>query len=178
MTRFKLALPLAIIVTLYASQAQAWFFIFPLPNLSKPPALQRIIDTLEKSIETKAIAYVSEDKAFGGKQWAWGHHTSGATQKETEEIAMRACENTLRNLRSQTVGGKALYEFGDKKCELHSFANPYVAPLPTSVPSPALGLKPGDSIETKLLELKVLREKNLITQEEHDQMRQNVLKSF
>ena len=45
--------------------ASAFFFIIPIPNLAKPPALNALIEALEKSEETKAVAYVSEDKTFG-----------------------------------------------------------------------------------------------------------------
>lgn len=176
MKLFLLAIT-SILLTGYSISARAWFFIFPIPNLAKPPALQKLIDALEKSSETKAVAYVSENKTFGTKQWIWGHHTNGTTQKITEELAMQKCESALSNMKSQTVGGQPLYDFGDNKCELYTFSNPHQNPITENkdVSSARPKVSP---VEEKLIELKNLRDKNLITQEEYDQKRQELLKSL
>jgi len=106
----------------YCSQSFAWF-IFPIPNLRKPPALERLIDTLEQSTETKAIAYVSEDKTFGTKYWLFGHYVGKLSQQETNKIALDKCNAGLEKAKLAEVGGVKTYDYGDKKCELHEFSN-------------------------------------------------------
>lgn len=105
-----------------SANAYAWFFIFPIPNIAKPAALQRVIDALEKSPETRALAFLSEDKTFGSKYWVWGRYTGYVTQEEADRIATERCETSKRNAQTQSAGGQPLYDFGDKKCELHPFA--------------------------------------------------------
>ena len=63
------------VATLMPNAASAFFFIIPIPNLAKPPQLNALIEALEKSDETKAVAYVSEDKTFGSKYWVWGRRS-------------------------------------------------------------------------------------------------------
>jgi len=118
----------AISVVGLSTQAHAFFFIFPLPNLAKPAQLNSLIDALEKSEETKAVAYVSEDKTFGQKMWSWGHYSGHVPQAEADRLALAACRTSLANSKSQAAGGKALYDFGAKDCELHSFTNKTVSP--------------------------------------------------
>ncbi len=163
----------------------AWFFIFPIPNLAKPPALEKIIQALENSNQTKAIAYVSEDKTFGTKYWVWGHHTNGATQQITEQIALQRCEASLQTAKQQKEGGQPLYDYGQKKCELHAFQNPYVPPptpqVAPTAPSPqstSIQQQQQQNIETRLQGLKSLLDKGLLTQEEYEQKRQDILKAL
>ncbi|MBU6273110.1 MAG: hypothetical protein KGQ67_17540, partial [Betaproteobacteria bacterium] len=85
----------AILIFLFFSQAHAFFFILPIPNISKPPTLQSLIDALEKSSDTKAVAFVSEDKLLARKVWVWGHFAGTATQEEANARAIRACEANL-----------------------------------------------------------------------------------
>jgi hypothetical protein len=107
---------------LLSTNANAWFFIFPIPNLAKPGPLQITIDALEKSSETRALAFVSEDKAFGSKYWVWGKYSSSEVSQETaDRYALDQCEGSLRTAKAKTEGGQLLYNFGDKKCELHPF---------------------------------------------------------
>ena len=128
-----------------STPASAFFFILPIPNLAKPPALNALIDALEKSEETKAVAYVSEDKLFGAKYWVWGHHSGHFPQAEADRVALSKCQAALANSKSQTAGGKPLYDYGTKSCELYSFENKTVSarahewqPTPTAQsPQPA-----------------------------------------
>lgn len=203
-TRLRFA-PIAATLVLAASHAHAFFFVFPIPNLAKPTALQSLIDALEKSTDTKAVAYVSENKTFGGKMWAWGHHAGVATQEEANSRAMRSCEASLARAKAQYAGGQPLYDFGDKKCELHEFSNKTVnlppppqpvistvppvaapivepvsatpsnaAPTLTTFPSPPSGSQESD-ITSRLKQLRSLLEQNLITQEEFDKKRKELL---
>lgn len=134
--------------------SHAFFFIFPIPNTAKPPALQSVIDALEKSKETRALAYTSEDKTFGSKYWVWGQFSGYVTQEEANKRALAACEASLANAKAQKAGGQPLYDFGDKKCELHEFsANnapipPTPAPLaPVVQPVPAQSTPPAPSVQ-------------------------------
>ncbi len=111
--------------------AHAWFFIFPIPNLAKPAPLNALIEALEKSEETKAVAYVSEDKTFGAKYWVWGHFSGHVTQAEADRIALSRCQSSLAAAKSQQAGGNALYDFGSKVCELYEFANKAASPRAT-----------------------------------------------
>ena len=108
---------------MFTGDASAFFFLIPLPNLAKPPALNSLIEALEKSDETKAVAYVSEDKTFGTKNWVWGHYAGHVLQPEADRLAMDKCQAALANAKAQQAGGKPLYDFGTKSCELHSFVN-------------------------------------------------------
>ena len=114
-----------------STTAHAWFFIVPIPNFSKPAPLNILIGALEKSEETKALAYVSEDKTFGSKYWVWGHYSGHVTQAEADRLALSRCQTSLANAKSQKAGGKELYDYGTKVCELYSFANKTVSPLAT-----------------------------------------------
>ncbi len=126
----------------WSSGSQAWFFIFPIPNLAKPTGLQNIIDALEKSTQTRALAYVSEDKTFGGKYWVWGQYAGYVSQEDANSQALTQCENNLARVKAQTAGGQPVYDFGTKRCELHEFtANnapvpPPVQPVSAPVPPP------------------------------------------
>ncbi len=126
-----------------STSASAWFFIFPIPNLGKPAALNTIIEALEKSEETKALAYVSEDKTFGAKYWVWSHFSGHVIQAEADRIALSRCEASLSNAKSQKAGGKELYDFGTKVCELYSFVNKTVSPRATEpLPPPPPAAQP------------------------------------
>jgi hypothetical protein len=103
--------------------AFAFFFFIPIPNIAKPPKLQQIIDALEKSDETKAVASVSEDKSFGTKQWIWGHIAGEMTQEAADKQALTICEKGLQQAKTEKVGGKSIYDFGSRQCELYKFAN-------------------------------------------------------
>lgn len=157
--------------------AHAIFFFIPMPNLAKPAELQKLIDAYEKSSETKAVAYVSEDKAFGSKQWVWGHKSGMMTQDEANSIAMSTCEASLMKIKSQLAGGKPIYEFGQKRCELYKFANETVMlPKVTPVePPPKVEESP---IAKKLRELDGLFNQKLITQEEYETKRKEILSSM
>lgn len=148
-----------------------------MPNLAKPAELQKLIDAYEKSSETKAVAYVSEDKAFGSKQWVWGHKSGMMTQDEANSIAMSTCEASLMKIKSQLAGGKPIYEFGQKRCELYKFANETVMlPKVTPVePPPKVEESP---IAKKLRELDGLFNQKLITQEEYETKRKEILSSM
>ena len=111
-----------------SSPSHAFLFFFPIPNLSKPAPLNTLIDALEKSDETKAVAYVSEDKTFGSKYWVWGHHSGHVPQAEADRIALSKCQAALSNAKAQSAGGKPLYDYGSKSCELYSFANKTISP--------------------------------------------------
>jgi len=110
-----------------ALPSHAWFLILPIPNFAKPTQLQSLIDALEKSNETKAVAYVSEAKTFGGKYWVWGHFSGHVLQPEADRIALERCAASLLNAKNQSAGGQPLYDFGDKKCELYEFENKTVS---------------------------------------------------
>lgn len=117
---------LLIIGLIEINHAQA-ILIIPLPNLSMPAGFQKIVDAYEKSNETKAVALASEDKTFGSKQWVIGHFSGSVTQEEANQRAMNACDNSLRIAKDQRAGGQPLYNFGEKKCELHKFQNKTVS---------------------------------------------------
>jgi hypothetical protein len=114
---------LIIISYILCTNANAFFFFIPIPNLASPPKLQQIIDALEKSDETKAVASVSENKVFGTKQWIWGHIAGEMTQEEADKQALMICDRGLQQAKNEKVGGKSLYDFGSKQCELHKFKN-------------------------------------------------------
>lgn len=167
--------------------ANAFFFIFPIPNMAKPAELQKLIDAYEKSKETKAVAFVSEDKVFGSKQWVYGHKSGVMTQEDANNMAMRACENTLENMKLKMAGGQPIYDFGQKRCELYKFKNetvmlPPVAPV--VIPSPVVSTpvetpKVEESATArKLKELDGLLNQKLITQEEYEMKRKEILSNL
>ena len=108
--------------------AHAWFIIFPIPNFAKPPQIQKNIDALESSTETKAVAYASEDKTFGSKQWVYGQFSGHVSQETADRRALAQCRDGLARAKGQTAGGKPIFDFGKKECELHSFQNKTVSP--------------------------------------------------
>lgn len=112
---------LGILAAVLSVDAHAWFFIFPVPNMRPPAQLQKIVDALEKSSETRALASVSEDKTFGNKSWTWGYHSGLISQEEADRVALERCERSLTNAKAQMAGGQLLYDFGQKKCELWPF---------------------------------------------------------
>lgn len=126
----------AIAAITICQSAHAWFFIIPIPNFAKPPTLSNLIDVLEKSDETKAVAYAREDKTFGTKYWVWGHYAGHVSQSEADSIALNRCQAELEKAKAQSVGGKPLYDFGNRSCELHSFTNKTVSKKATP-PQPA-----------------------------------------
>lgn len=119
---------LLIIGILKVNYAHALLLI-PLPNLSMPDGFQKIVDAYEKSNQTKAVALASEDKTFGSKQWVIGHYSGPVTQEDANQRAMAACENSLRIAKEQKAGGQSIYNFGEKKCELHKFQNQNVSAI-------------------------------------------------
>lgn len=123
-----------IFIGLKITSAEA-ILLIPLPNLAIPPAYQKIIDELENSNETKAVALASEDKTFGSKQWVMGHHSGPISQEEANRVAMQKCEYSLAIQKQQTAAGKPLYEFGNKACYLYDFRNKAVSKNITSTPS-------------------------------------------
>ena len=162
---------IAILALLLTQNANAFFFIIPIPNLAKHPDLQKLIDAYEKSNETKAVAFVSEDKLFGAKQWVWGHKSGVMTQEDANNMAMRACEASLANVKSRMAGGQPVNDFGQKRCELHKFTNETVMLPPVVmqpvVTAPAEIPKVEESATAKKLKyLDILLSQKLITQEE------------
>lgn len=145
---------LAVVFACQPSAALAFFFFVPIPNLSKPPPLQKIIDALEKSEETKALAYVSEDRTFGSKYWVWGQFAGRATQEDADKAAMARCELSLQRAKAQEAGGKPLYDFGKKVCELHPFQNKTVLlplpPPPVATPTTPPAASPAPSTANDL----------------------------
>lgn len=126
-----------VVGTALPAAASAFFFIIPIPNLAKPPQLNALIEALEKSDETKAVAYVSEDKTFGSKYWVWGHYAGHVTQEEADRVALSRCQASLANAKSQAAGGKQLYDFGSKTCELYDFQNKTVSTKISPATQPA-----------------------------------------
>lgn len=137
MSRKRYIFSLAAAALCLSQSANAWFFFVPIPNFAKPAPLNKIIDALEKSEETKAVAYVSENKTFGSKYWVWGEFSGHVTQAEADNMALSRCQANLANAKAQTAGGKPLYDFGAKVCELHSFINKTVSPRVTEQQRPA-----------------------------------------
>jgi len=178
------ALFLVFVMAITTSNANAFFFFFPLPNVSKPPALQKIIDALEKSTDTKAVAYASEDKTFGSKQWTWGQMSGVMTQEEANSKAIKTCEESLQKLKAQTVGGQPIYNFGSKSCELHKFSNETInSPIKEPAPITSNQLQQNaesneNQITKKLKELETLLQQNLITKEEYEVKRKEILNKF
>ena len=168
-------LTLFIFALIFSNYANAFFFFFPLPNLSKPPVLEKTIEALEKSTDTKAIAYASEDKAFGSKQWVFAQASGQMTQEEANSKAMRSCENSLASEKLKLVGGQPLYNFGAKSCELHKFTN-VTLNLPRPI-EPIAVEKNNDTNPTskKLKDLQSLFEQKLITQDEYDKKRKEII---
>lgn len=124
----KYYLGTVLFMTCVSANAQLFFFPIPLPNTGKPAQLTQIIDALEKSSDTKAVATVSEDKTFGSKYWNWGYVSGEMSQEDADRIALASCTINLDQMKSQSAGGKPLYDFGKKKCELHLFKNKSVKP--------------------------------------------------
>lgn len=120
-----------LLITCVSANAQFFIFPIPLPNTEKPPQLKQVIDALEKSSDTKAVATISEDKTFGSKYWNWGYVSGEMSQEEADRIALASCTINLDQMKAQSAGGKPLYDFGKKKCELHVFKNKSVK-LPSS----------------------------------------------
>ena len=176
-----------------SNSANAFFFFIPIPNLAKPPGLQKLIDAYEKSSETKAVAFTSEDKTFGSKQWVWGHKSGVMTQDDANFAAMQMCEASLLNVKRQLAGGQPVYDFGNKRCELYKFTNetvmlPPVAPviitpppvvMPPVVTAPVETPKVEESATAKKLrELDSLLNLRLITQEEYEKKRKEILSNL
>lgn len=107
---------LGVILLMISMSAKAQFFFFPipLPNTGKPQQLTQLIEALEKSSDTKAVATVSEDKTFGSKYWNWGYVSGEMSQADADRIALASCTINLDQMKSQSAGGKPLYDFGKK----------------------------------------------------------------
>ena len=119
---------LATFIAIASANAHASSFFLPKTNTSEPEALKRLIDTLENSTETRALAYVSEDKVLGTKFWVWGHNLGDETQEESNRLALELCTKALNVTKAKIVKGQPLYDLGTKRCELYKFKN---TPLPS-----------------------------------------------
>ena len=111
------------LIIFYTNTSFAWFVIFPVPNLKKPAALERLIETLEQSTEIKALAYASEDKTFGTKYWVFGHYVGKLSQTEANKVALDKCNAALEMAKNKEVGGVKTYDYGSNQCQLHEFSN-------------------------------------------------------
>jgi hypothetical protein len=152
--------------------------IIPIPNLGFPPIISKTRDALEKSSETKALATVGEDKTFGSRMWAYGDASGSMTQADADAQALRKCESMLQGLKSQTKGGQPLYDFGSNKCELYKFVNasPNIPePPPVSVAAPASPAAQDSDIVQKMKSLETLLKEKLISQEEFDAKKKQLL---
>ncbi len=109
-------------VSFASAGAHAFPFLIPIPMDRKPATLNSLIEALEKSDATKAIAYTHEDKLTGSKRWVWGYYTGPVSQQEANTIAMSRCENALTDVKTRQVDGRLLFKFGSKTCELHQFS--------------------------------------------------------
>ncbi|WOB06913.1 SHOCT domain-containing protein [Piscinibacter gummiphilus] len=105
------ALTLGVIPT-----ANAWFVVFPIPNIAKPSALRTLIDRYSQSKQTKALAYVYERRRFGNRGFVWGAYEGAGTQAEANATALARCNTAL-----EQANGKNLYDFDGRSCELHAF---------------------------------------------------------
>ena len=208
---------------LFSADTNAWFFFLPIPlPTGMPPSFHNQIKTLEDSNQTKAFAYVGEDKTFGSKYYVSGWYLGDLNQKEAIKIALDRCNSSLEKAKKQTLDGSPRWNFGDKKCELHGFPKmPETAVMPTpeemevdsqpiieskQVDSFIIPLKPEaskdapvvkKSVETKpqvsilidkslpvsdgakkLIELKTLLDQGVITQQDYDAKKAQILKSM
>jgi len=165
---YRLALVLCLCA--FGPSAKAWFIIFPVPNFSKPDRLQKEISALESLQGVRAMAIVAEDKLFGSRYWVWGSHIGG-TQAEAEQAALRKCEKSLSDLKSQVIAGKSMYDFGDKKCELYQLANTNREPAVQSVMAApkSSSVLSNTSVEKELSRdaLGRLHQEGLLTKEEY-----------
>lgn len=118
----------------FCTNANAFLFLFLLSNVSKPAPLNTLIEAMEKSEETKALAFVSEDKSLRSRHWVWGHFEGRTTQADADREAMSRCLVSLESARSEKVGGKAVFDFGRNTCELYRFSNKPVL-LPDADPA-------------------------------------------
>jgi hypothetical protein len=171
--RIKILIPFMLLI--FFGQNVYALIIIPIPNFRFPPIISKTRDALEKSSETKALATVSEDKSFGAKMWAYGDASGSMTQADADSQALRKCENMLQNFKSQTKGGQSLFDFGNNKCELYKFSNvtnnsPEPAPAILSAP-PAQE----NDIVQKMKSLESLLKENLISQEEFDTKKKQLL---
>jgi esterase/lipase superfamily enzyme len=92
---------------------------------------------------------------------------------------MRICENSLTTTKNRTEGGQPLYSFGSKKCEMHKFQN-VTLNLPDPPPAPAVTVEQSKNIEEslaakKLKELDSLLASKLITNEEYEKKRKEII---
>lgn len=118
------------------------FLIIPIPNVAKPPQLQKVIDALSKSTQTHAVAYVAEKKVFASRQWTWADVAGEMSQEEADQQALDRCNQSLQALKDKTAGGQALYDFGTNTCKLHQFlGSAPTATAPVAKRAPAASLK-------------------------------------
>lgn len=107
----------------FSSGANAWFFfLVPLPT-GWPPALKGLTERLAESKQTKALAFVGEDKTFGSKYYVWGHYVGELPQKEANKIALKNCQAQLAKAKLDMVGDAPRWDFGNEKCSLYAFSN-------------------------------------------------------
>jgi hypothetical protein len=201
--------------------ANAWFFFFlPMPT-GWPSALSTQVKTLADSNQTKALAYVGEDKTFGAKYYVWGQYLGDIPQKEAIKIALDRCNAALARAKAEMNGSSPKWDFGDKKCELYGFPQmPETAVMPSpeemmAEPKPTNEPKQSDSFPTRLspvtsqvapivtppveskpqvvplvqplsateggkrlIELKSLLDQGVITQQDYDTKKAQILKSM
>jgi hypothetical protein len=210
-------------------QANAWFFFFlPIPT-AMPNALSNLIQKLTDSNQTKALAYVGEDKVFGQKYYVWGSYIGDLSQKEAVKLALERCNRSFDKAKNEMIDGVPRWNFGDKKCELYGFPQlpetaimpnpaddpvPEVAPTadkkwvepgtelpyqlnkpsanslpitPTAVklleskplvaPAPVVPISSSEGGK-RLLELKSLLDQGVITQQDYDTKKSQILKSM
>lgn len=133
-----------IALMMLSGNACAWFIFFPIPSFAKPVELQSLIEALEKSEETRAVAFVSEDKSFGAKRWLWGKYVGLVSQEEANRRALEICRLGLATAKEKMEGGQKLYDFGNKDCELYLFT-------PNDGPKRAESKRKADEAEAKRL---------------------------
>ena len=115
----KLLVLVSLVLVIQSANALLVFMPYPKPGM--PLELQNIIDAYNKSSETKAIAFVFEDKEFGSVRWIWGHKSGLMTQEEANMIALRSCTEELTKMKAIQTSGQPSYYFGQKRFELYNF---------------------------------------------------------
>jgi hypothetical protein len=131
MKKIRLVHLLLTIGLAYPLSANAWFFFFfPLPT-GWPSSLSSHAQKLTDSDQTKALAYVGEDKIFGQKYYVWGSYIGDLSQKEAVKLALDRCNRSLERAKSEMLDGQPRWNFGNKKCELYGFPQlPETAVMP------------------------------------------------
>lgn len=82
------------------------------------------------------------------------------------------------------MGGQPIYNFGSKSCELHKFSNETInSPIKEPAPITSNQIQQNNEsnenqITKKLKELEALLQQNLITKEEYEVKRKEILNKF